>query len=203
MVIVWSLCNLKMINLLIWQLLTLHTVLMRVVIKEQEPKRVKVWLKKNIYHSGDWDKDIPPKEYFDELKRVSENQIIWGGNYFLDHLSNTPCMIIWDKDNGTNYYADCEIAWTSFDSAVRKFRWRWHGFLQENNKNKQIRIHPTEKPIALYSWLLQNYAQKGQKILDTHGGSMSHAIAAHDMGFDLTIIEKDPIYYEQAKKKTY
>ena len=106
----------------------------------------------------------------------------------------------WDKDNGTNYYADCEIAWTSFDSAVRKFRWRWHGFLQENNKNKQIKIHPTEKPIALYSWLLQNYAQKGQKILDTHGGSMSHAIAAHDMGFDLTIIEKDPIYYEQAKK---
>lgn len=129
--------------------------------------------KKNIYHSGDWDKDIPPKEYFDER----------------------------DKDNGTNYYADCEIAWTSFDSAVRKFRWRWHGFLQENNKNKQIRIHPTEKPIALYSWLLQNYAQKGQKILDTHGGSMSHAIAAHDMGFDLTIIEKDPIYYEQAKKR--
>lgn len=126
--------------------------------------------KNKIYHSGNWDKDIPPKEYFEELKRVSKNQIIWGGNYFLDYLSNTQCMIVWDKDNGTNYYADCEIAWTSFNSAVRKFRWRWHGFLQEDNKNKQQRIHPTEKPIALYEWLLQNYAQPGQKILDTHGG---------------------------------
>ena len=154
-----------------------------------------------IYHSGDWDKNIPPKEYFEELKRVSENQIIWGGNYFLDYLSNTNCMIVWDKDNGRNRYADCEIAWTSFNSAVRKFLWRWHGFLQENNKHKQQRIHPTEKPIALYEWLLQNYAQPGQKILDTHGGSMSIAIAAHKMGFDLTIIEKDPVYYEQAKKR--
>lgn len=120
--------------------------------------------KNNIYHSGDWDKDIPPKEYFEELKRVSENQIIWGGNYFLDYLSNTKCMIVWDKDNGTNYYADCEIAWASFNSAVRKFRWKWHGFLQENNKHKQQRIHPTEKPIALYEWLLQNYAEPGQRI---------------------------------------
>lgn len=110
-------------------------------------------------------------------------------------------MIVWDKDNGRNRYADCEIAWTSFNSAVRKFLWRWHGFLQENNKHKQQRIHPTEKPIALYEWLLQNYAQPGQKILDTHGGSMSIAIAAHKMGFDLTIIEKDPVYYEQAKKR--
>ena len=157
--------------------------------------------KNKIYHSGNWDKDIPPKEYFEELKRDSKNQIIWGGNYFLDYLSNTQCMIVWDKDNGTNYCADCEIAWTSFNSAVRKFRWRWHGFLQEDNKNKQQRIHPTEKPIALYEWLLQNYAQPGQKILDTHGGSMSHAIAAHRLGFELTIIEKDPVYYAQAKKR--
>lgn len=124
-----------------------------------------------------------------------------GGNYFLDYLSNTNCMIVWDKDNGRNRYADCEIAWTSFNSAVRKFLWRWHGFLQENNKHKQQRIHPTEKPIALYEWLLQNYAEPGQKILDTHGGSMSIAIAAHKMGFDLTIIEKDPVYYEEAKKR--
>lgn len=105
--------------------------------------------KNKIYHSGNWDKDIPQKEYFEELKRVSKNQIIWGGNYFLDYLQNTQCMIVWDKDNGTNYYADCEIAWTSFNSAVRKFRWRWHGFLQEDSKNKQQRIHPTEKPIYM------------------------------------------------------
>lgn len=84
---------------------------------------------------------------------------------------------------------------------MRKFRWKWHGFLQENSKNKQDRIHPTEKPIQLYKWLLQNYAFPNQRILDTHGGSMSHAIAAHDLKFDLTIIEKDKIYYEKAKNR--
>lgn len=110
--------------------------------------------KNKIYHSGNWDKDIPQKEYFEELKRVSENQIILSGNYFLDYLSNTRCMIVWDKDNGTNYYADCEIAWASFNSAVRKFRWRWHGFLQENNKNKQQRIHP--KSIKIYQYSRDN-----------------------------------------------
>lgn len=158
-------------------------------------------IKQKEYHVGGWDKNIPPLSYFIELQRVSRNQIIWGGNYFLDYLKSTPCMIIWDKDNGTNCYADCEIAWTSFNTPVRKFRWKWHGFLQENNKNKQQRIHPTEKPIQLYKWLLENYAEPGQKIIDTHGGSMSIAIAAHDLGFELTIIEKDEIYYEQAKKR--
>lgn len=158
-------------------------------------------IKQKDYHIGGWDKNIPPQSYFIELQRVAKNQIIWGGNYFLDYLKSTSCIIVWDKDNGTNYYADCEIAWTSFDTSVRKFRWKWHGFLQENSKNKQDRIHPTEKPIQLYKWLLQNYAFPNQRILDTHGGSMSHAIAAHDLKFDLTIIEKDKIYYEKAKNR--
>lgn len=158
-------------------------------------------IKQKDYHVGDWDSCIPPKEYFFELKRVSKNQIIWGGNYFLDYLQNTSCMIVWDKDNGDNYYADCELAWTSFPTAVRKFKWKWHGFLQQNMGNKQERIHPTEKPIQLYKWLLQNYAKEGDTILDTHFGSLSIGIACHDMKFDLTAIELDKDYYEMAKQR--
>ena len=115
-------------------------------------------IKQRDYHIGNWDKEIPTPEYFAELKRVSKNQIIWGGNYFLDYLGNTSCFIVWDKDNGDNYYADCELAWTSFDTAVRKVKYKWHGFLQGDMKNKENRIHPTQKPVKLYEWLLTNYA---------------------------------------------
>jgi len=158
-------------------------------------------IKQKDYHVGDWDSEIPSAEYFKELKRVSKNQIIWGGNYFLDYLNNTSCMIVWDKINGTNYYADCELAWTSFKTSVRKFEWRWHGFLQQNMANKQDRIHPTEKPIALYEWLLMNYAKEGDKILDTHLGSGSIAIACHNLGYDLTACELDKEYYEASMKR--
>jgi site-specific DNA-methyltransferase (adenine-specific) len=158
-------------------------------------------IKQKDYHVGDWDSEIPSAEYFKELKRVSKNQIIWGGNYFLDYLNNTSCMIVWDKVNGTNYYADCELAWTSFKTSVRKFEWRWHGFLQQNMANKQDRIHPTEKPISLYEWLLMNYAKEGDKILDTHLGSGSIAIACHNLGYDLTACELDKEYYNAAIKR--
>ena len=158
-------------------------------------------IKQKDYHVGDWDSEIPSAEYFEELKRVSKNQIIWGGNYFLDYLNNTSCMIVWDKVNGTNYYADCELAWTSFKTSVRKFEWRWHGFLQQNMAKKQDRIHPTEKPIALYEWILINYAEEGSKILDTHLGSGSIAIACHNKGFDLTACELDTEYYNAAMKR--
>jgi site-specific DNA-methyltransferase (adenine-specific) len=158
-------------------------------------------IKQKDYHVGDWDSEIPSAEYFKELKRVSKNQIIWGGNYFLDYLNNTSCMIVWDKVNGTNYYADCELAWTSFKTSVRKFEWRWHGFLQQNMANKQDRIHPTEKPISLYEWLLMNYAKEGDKILDTHLGSGSIAIACHNLGYDLTACELDTEYYNSAIKR--
>ena len=158
-------------------------------------------IKQKDYHFGNWDNDIPNKEYFDELKRVSRNQIIWGGNYFLDYLKATSCFVVWDKKNGDNLYADCELAWCSFKSAVRKFEWRWHGFLQQNMKQKQDRIHPTEKPIQLYEWLLMNYAKEGDKILDTHLGSGSIAIACHNLGYDLTGYELDKEYFEAAQKR--
>ena len=158
-------------------------------------------IKQKDYHYGDWDASIPSKQYFDEIKRVSKHQIIWGGNYFLDYLSNTKSMIVWDKKNGDNLYADAEIAWTSFDMAVRIFRYKWHGFLQENMTNKEQRIHPTQKPVDLYRWLLQKYAKDGDSILDTHLGSGSIAIACHDMGFDLTAFEIDEEYFAAAQQR--
>ena len=158
-------------------------------------------IKQKDYHFGDWDKKIPSQAYFYHLKKVSKNQIIWGGNYFLDYLEATSCFVVWDKKNGSNLYADCELAWSSFNSAVRKFEWKWHGFLQENMKNKQNRIHPTEKPIQLYEWLLMNYAKEGDKILDTHLGSGSIAIACHNLGYDFTGYEIDKEYFEAAQKR--
>jgi site-specific DNA-methyltransferase (adenine-specific) len=95
------------------------------------------------------DSDIPTKEYFKELKRVSVDQIIWGGNYFIQHLYNTSCFIVWDKIK-SGYFADCELAWTSFTTATRMFKYRWNGMLQQDMKNKEIRQHPTQKPVALY-----------------------------------------------------
>jgi site-specific DNA-methyltransferase (adenine-specific) len=164
--------------------------------------RGKFAISKNYKSYSGGDKDSPPKEYFDELIRVSNNQIIWGANHFISKIPfDSSCWIVWDKDNGKTDFADCELAYTSFDSAVRKFKWRWQGMLQENMKNKQIRIHPNEKPIQLYKWMLQNYAKEGDTILDTHFGSLSIGIACHDMGFELTAIELDEDYYEAGKNR--
>ena len=152
------------------------------------------------YSSGD--EQSPPVEYFNELIRVTKNQIIWGANHFISKIPyDSSCWIVWDKTNGETDFADCELAWTSFDTAVRKFKWRWQGMLQQDMKNKQKRIHPNEKPVALYRWLLQNYAKKGDKILDTHLGSMSIAIACDMEGFDLTGCELDPEYYRDGIKR--
>lgn len=154
------------------------------------------------YTPKDWDKASPPKEYFDELFRVSKNQIIWGANHFIQNIpkANSPCWIVWDKDNSGDF-ADCELAWTSFNTAVRRFKWRWNGMIQQNMKNKEVRIHPTQKPAALYKFLLQNYAKQGDTILDTHLGSGSIAIACHDLGFDLTACELDKEYFDAAQKR--
>lgn len=154
--------------------------------------------KATLYTAKDWDKEIPNAEYFEELKRVSKNQIIWGGNYF--GLSASSCWIVWDKDNSGDF-ADCELAWTSFNTAVRKFTWRWNGMLQQNMKEKEIRIHPTQKPIALYDWLLMKYAKEGDKILDTHLGSGSSRIACYRNGFDFVGFELDKDYYEAQEKR--
>ena len=138
-----------------------------------------------------WDNTIPKEEYFKELFRVSKNQIIWGGNYFIDYLNNTQCFIIWDKKQPENFsLAMCEFAWCSIQSPAKIFR---YSVLNEKNK-----IHPTQKPVALYKWLLDKYAKEGDKILDTHGGSCSLAIACHDYGYELTCCELDVDYYNKA-----
>ncbi len=148
------------------------------------------------------DSKAPDKEYFGELFRVSKNQIIWGANHFIHLIPyDSSCWIVWDKDNGDNDFADCELAWTSFNTAVRRIKYRWAGMLQENMKNKETRIHPTQKPIALYEWILERYAKKGDKILDTHVGSASSLIACHNMGFDYIGFEKDQHYYDLASKR--
>lgn len=148
------------------------------------------------YAKKDWDKNAPERDYFYQLFRVSKNQIIWGANHFISRISiDSSCWIVWDKNNGENDFADCELAWTSFESAVRLFKWTWAGMRQQNMKNKDLRIHPTQKPIMLYRWLINKYATKGMKILDTHGGSMSIAQACETEGFALDIMEIDPDYF--------
>ena len=153
------------------------------------------------YTPKDWDFKKPTIEYWQELKRVSKNQIVWGGNYFVENLTDSSCWVVWNKRNGENNNADCELAWTSFKTAVRMFDWKWNGMLQQNMKNKEERIHPTQKPVQLYKWLLKNYAKEGDTILDTHFGSLSIGIACHDLKFDLTAIELDKDYYEAGKKR--
>ena len=154
--------------------------------------------KKVKHKKKDWDNAIPTSEYFSELFRVSKNQIIWGGNYFIEHLKNTRCFIVWNKENGTNNMADCELAWTSFETSVRMYN--GHIFKGIGNSN-YVTIHPTQKPIKLYKWILDKYAKQGDKILDTHLGSGSIAIACHDYGFDLTACELDKEYYDAAMKR--
>ena len=143
------------------------------------------------------------KDYFIELKRVSKNVIIWGANHFIENIpdANSSCWIVWDKVNGETDFADSELAYTTFKKAVRNFRFQWQGMLQGNMKNKETRIHPTQKPVKLYEWLLMNYAKQGDKILDTHLGSGSIAIACNNLGFELTACELDKEYYDMAIKR--
>lgn len=173
-----------------------------------------LYVNSNRYKHKDWDSKPPEKAYFDELKRVSKNQIIWGVNYF--DYSLTGGRIVWDKLNGESDQFGCEIAYNSLNRRTDIVRFMWQGmfqgvycgvdiqraFKQQGNKSlNEKRIHPTQKPVQLYKWLLDNYAKQGDKILDTHGGSFSHAIACHDLGFDLTIMEKDEGYFNQATER--
>jgi site-specific DNA-methyltransferase (adenine-specific) len=139
-----------------------------------------------------WDKEIPKQKYWNELKRVSKNQIIWGGNYFLDYLNRTRCLIVWDKMTYIPSMSQIEIAWTSFEE---------HSKLVKINSNQDDRIHISQKPIALYSWIFKNYAKEGDKILDTHLGSGSSRIAAHKAGLDFIGCELDKEYFEAQEKR--
>jgi len=151
--------------------------------------------KKTIHTKKDWDNERPSKEYFKELFRVSKNQIIWGGNYFTENLPSKMGWIFWDKQTGDSDYSDGELAYTSFNKALKKFVWLWSGFKKQQPEE---RLHPTQKPVALYKWILDKYAKEGDKILDTHLGSGSIAIACHDYGFELTACELDKEYYDKA-----
>ena len=148
------------------------------------------------YNGKRWDSNLCDDNYFNELFRVSKNQIIWGANYY-KQLSPCRGFIIWDKQQAVDNFSACEYAYSSFDTPSRIYRLRNYGIFQ-TDKNV---IHPTQKPVALYEWILTKYAKKGDKILDTHGGSMSIAIACHNLGFDLTACELDKDYYDAAMKR--
>lgn len=148
------------------------------------------------------DIEPPSLQYFQELQRVSKNQIIWGANHFCGIFGgSSSCWVVWDKVTGASDFADCELAYTSFKTAVRMFKFQWSGMLQGDMKNKETRIHPTQKPVKLYEWLLSNYAKEGDKILDTHLGSGSSAIAAHYGDFDFVGCELDEDYFKAAQER--
>lgn len=170
--------------------------------------------KSNFYRNGEKSKtgapagkystieewSVPNSDYFNELRRVSKHQIIWGCNYYAKEIDSVG-RIVWDKKNGESTFSDGEIASCSLIDSVRFFRYRWNGMLQENMKNKEHRIHPTQKPVALYEWILSTYAKPEMKILDTHLGSGSSAIAAHYFGCDFVGIELDEDYFKAAKER--
>lgn len=149
---------------------------------------------KASYKMGDWDHAAPPHEYFAELLRVSRNQIVWGANHFIERLPiNSPCWIVWDKKYSNDVsFAAAELAWTSFTTTCKKL---------QLSPNQKFRIHPTQKPVKLYDWLLARYAKKGDRILDTHMGSGSIAIACHYFGVHLTATEIDEHYFRVACKR--
>jgi len=163
------------------------------------------WMKqKHTQHYGkkEWNNKPPDKKYFDELFRISKNQIIWGGNYFCHFLPITNSWIIWDKGNDVEKMntSECEIAWTSFKIPMRKIFIQWSGG-RKNIETGISNIHPCQRPKNLYKWLLKNYATPDMKIIDTHGGSMSSMIACHDFGCEAVCCEIDEEYFDAAVKR--
>lgn len=151
-----------------------------------------------------WDLQAPAQEVFDEIFRVSRHQVIFGANHFISRMPyDASCWLVWDKDNGNNGYADCELAWTSFPTAVRKFRYTWHGMIQEDMKHKEQRIHPTQKSVSLYRWIIETYLPKigGGKIFDPFLGSGSSRLAAYSLDVDLYGCELDTRYYEMQQER--
>lgn len=149
----------------------------------------------------EWDKRIPKKEIFDIMFLISKNQIIFGGNYFIEYLKNSSCWIVWDKVNYSNDFADCELAYTSLGSAIRMFKFQWNGMLQGDMKNKQIRVHPTQKPIQLMEWCLCNYSNKLDSIINPFLGSGTTAVACEKLNLKWIGIELSEKYCAIAKKR--
>ena len=166
------------------------------VVNDSKAKGFKNDTFKNIRKAKEWDFK-PPTDYWKELFRVSKKQIIWGFQYFMDELPPTKSIIIWDKMNGNNFMNDAELAWSNGKGNNKIFK---HAYIGRYHRDP-IRIHPTQKPTALYEFLLMNYAKEGDKILDTHLGSGSIAIACHNLGYDLEGFELDKEYFESAKKR--
>ncbi len=167
--------------------------------KDYFNSQVKNTRTENLGNIPHWKAGIPTKEYYNELLRVSAHQIIWGCNYY---KFLQPCgRIVWDKVNDNTPFSDCELASIDLISSVRIFRYKWNGMIQQDMKHKEKRIHPTQKPVRLYEWLLKNYAKPGDKILDTHCGSGSILIACDIMGFSIDAYEIDKDYFEAAKER--
>jgi len=150
--------------------------------------------KPSDYAPAVWDSMPPPIEYFEELRRVSKNQIVWGANHFISRMPiDSSCWILWDKGFSQDVsFAQFEMAWTSFQSTCKKF---------DCSPNQKNRLHPTQKPMALYRWLVKNYAKQGDKILDTHVGSASSLVVYEEMGFEYVGYELDPDYYHDSTKR--
>jgi site-specific DNA-methyltransferase (adenine-specific) len=155
--------------------------------------------KGSIDKTTQWDFDKPTLEYIVELFRVSKNQVMWGANHYIEVVPyNSPCWLVWDKVNGDSYFADCELAWTSFDTATRKIKKQWMG---ANSHREGKRIHPTQKPVSLYDWIFEKYAERGQRVLDTHLGSGSSRIAANKAGLDFVGFEIDEDYFNASEER--
>lgn len=161
------------------------------------PKRPNLYGKPPKHATKQWDNNRPNAEYFAELRRVSRNQIIWGANYFVEYLTPSMGWIYWGKMEDTSNFSDGELAYTSFNRALKSYKLNQHA----GTHGGKDRIHPTQKPVALYKWILVNYAQEGDKILDTHLGSGSIAIACHDLKFSLTACELDADYFAAMQKR--
>lgn len=169
-------------------------------IRNYNSKSCKDWQKRKPkeYLKKEWDKKRPNKDYFQELIRISNKQIIWGANYMSDLLPVSGGWIVWDKQVVMPTFSDGELAWTNCNNSVKFARFLWAGYRKCEITN---RFHPTQKPVSLYSWILQHYAKKGDSIFDSHLGSGSIALACHDLGFDLEACELDKDYFEAAKNR--
>lgn len=168
-------------------------------------KHEKRTIRRDLYRGKEaWDSAAPDKKYFDELFRISKNQILFGANHYIENFAhlgmNSSCWLVWDKDNGDTDYADCELAWTSFKKPVRRLKHPWFGFMAKE-RDEDDRIHPTQKPIALYRWILTKFATKGDSIIDTHMGSGSSAIAAKYEGMNYVGFEIDEGHFRNAVKR--